>query len=525
MIDIRVLLVEYSLGNHEGLKEGFTKSLRSVGYSPIIEIAISIDNALDKIKTEDIDLLITDLTFNVSFSVGLDFIKKAKHTKPDICIVACSSGAPSIDQIRANQPSFDVFVPKRVVHSAHGTELEELGQDIKNNLGKLSGLTIQFGTGSISDLRVSGLPITLHELRSLIGQVLADLEQVSTPFKPSVATLTSIAGGYSGSLVLLLELSSTPNEIAYVKTVLKISEYEWASDEASNFNKYVKWLLPFNKRVELVGVGRTKHFGAVAYTFVFGDETSIGNLTDLIELNDTTAVESYIDIIFDDELVHFYNATRIESSQRAGEHYRERYFPDDKIDLSDRIMKEVVLRNFGGEQKANDYLVHGELYPDPMKYIFSGLDKTFHLSVIHGDFNSNNIMCADKSRVAYIDFQDTGPGHVLQDVMALECSFRLNWKGNEPLEKQATIELLEMELGLYNSPSTFSNPDDYTKICSYLRNVAKLRFSALEDWEYPYSAMALSLKLLRLPDLSETQKCRLVACALVSAGKYSEIVS
>lgn len=523
LIPIRLLLCEPSAIHHEGLTEGFSAALKESGYQATVQVCRKIDQALDMLAANEFEILATDLSFGKHMATGLAFIRKAKSSHPDLCVVACSSGAPTVEEVRANQPSFDLFIPKHVILNPRTGEIDEIGDKIHERLDRLVGIALRIDRPDVEPLTVSGEPISEREIRSLVSQVLADLNHTRHPFRPVDVTFSPVSGGYSGSLVGTLALRGSHAPLKYVKTVIKISFRKWAKDELSNFKKYARWMLPFNKRVELVGEGRTSKFGAVGYAFVFGGEESFYNLTSLIKAQNVDEVQTFIDIIFDDELVNFYNSTRLNSEINAGQHYRERYFPDSRMDETQSAFTRIVQQKFGGSIESTKIKIGNESFTDPFRVIFSGRAKKFSLSICHGDLNSDNIICASPSRVAYIDFQDTGPGHLVQDFAALESSIRLNWNKEETLGRGGAAALLKRELAIARRPGRVGQKAGYDKLCVYVRSLARARFASLEDWEYPYSIGALSLKLMRVRGLNETQLCRLAACALVATRQLEEL--
>lgn len=525
MRQIRVLICEFSVVHHQNLKNGFASAFANAGFEADIRISSDIDDAFDQISRFAYEVLVTDLSFNEHLTVGLTFIKKIKEEYPELFVVACSSSAPTYDDTRTMQQSFDLFVPKRVVLTPANDDLLKLGALLKHSIHQLCGFDIDVEGTSISSLAISGQAVPERDIRSLVSQIFGDLSSTASQFQPVKVKLRPITGGYSGSLVTIAELQGEDPALQYVKTVIKFSLVDWATDEATNFKQYAKWMLPFNKRIELVGEGRTKNYGAVAYAFVFGGESEIFNLTEVIESGDIEGLNNYLGVIFDEELINFYNSTSLKSDAFAGQHYRSRYFPDSKMAATEEKFTSTVLRDFKANRSGNGFEIDGEEYPDPFRVIFSGIQKAFTLSVCHGDFNSNNIICADSDRVAYIDFQDTGPGHILQDFAALEHSIRLNWrKKNLDLNKrQKPLDLIKLEKQVLGVLPLRGSLDGYQRRCVALRKLAEQRFPNLEEWEYPFAAGALALKLLRLPGLTNSQKRRLAACVLVSTKKVDEL--
>jgi hypothetical protein len=63
-------------------------------------------------------------------------------------------------------------------------------------------------------------------------------------------------------------LETKKSNILSVPAVLKVSKREFAEKAITNYQRYVKWGVPYLWRVDVLGTGFNKHFGAIAYSFV-----------------------------------------------------------------------------------------------------------------------------------------------------------------------------------------------------------------------------------------------------------------
>jgi hypothetical protein len=122
----------------------------------------------------------------------------------------------------------------------------------------------------------------------------------------------------------------------------------------------------------------------------------------------------------------------------------------------------------------------------------------------HGDLNEHNILVTDDHHAWLIDFYRTGTGHILRDMIELECAIKFSLAGIVDLAAQQKLE--ETLLGqarLAQSPHT---PSDlpYAKAMEaifYLRKLAS-DFTDQDMREY-FSALLLhTLYLLSLVLLS-----------------------
>ena len=64
--------------------------------------------------------------------------------------------------------------------------------------------------------------------------------------------------------------------IICVPSVVKVSERAYAEQELENYHRFVKWGLPYTWRVDLLGHGMSKGYGAIAYSFILSDLKKFG---------------------------------------------------------------------------------------------------------------------------------------------------------------------------------------------------------------------------------------------------------
>ena len=70
----------------------------------------------------------------------------------------------------------------------------------------------------------------------------------------------------------------------------------------------------------------------------------------------------------------------------------------------------------------------------PHSFLLGVLRGEFTSYICHGDLNSNNILISDNNDIVFIDFQNTGCGHVFEDFVVFESCLRLYSNNNMELE-------------------------------------------------------------------------------------------
>ena len=136
---------------------------------------------------------------------------------------------------------------------------------------------------------------------------------------------------------------------------------------------------------------------------------------------------------------------------------------------------------------------------------------SFSSCICHGDLNSNNVMVAENDQAIFIDFQETGRGHVFEDFVTMEASVRL-YHGDDALKGQ---RLLDAERAIRDGEDVagLSGPQ---KIASEIRRLARRNFPSESFATYYYASAAFNFRLLRIANLSPGQTERAVAAVLAA---------
>ena len=172
---------------------------------------------------------------------------------------------------------------------------------------------------------------------------------------------------------------------------------------------------------------------------------------------------------------------------------------------------------------SNEIKISGKAYTAPERALFSSFRLGGTTTICHGDLNSNNVIVPLRGRgITFIDFQDTGRGHVFEDFVALESSVRLYFKV-DATARLTLDQLIDAEKALLESPtkgrSPTPSPLPYESLVQRIRESARAVFPDVEDIEYVYALAAFHYRLIRIKELSLPQKTRLLGCMFASIDK------
>jgi hypothetical protein len=136
-------------------------------------------------------------------------------------------------------------------------------------------------------------------------------------------------------------------------------------------------------------------------------------------------------------------------------------------------------------------------------------------------------------RFIFIDFQDTGRGHVFQDFVAFESSVRMNYgrdgsyiyaaKGEEDVaNKQLSPQQFlqwECQLARLVAGTELNEGPQLFRLIAQIRSMARRNFPT-EDWNtYLYASAIHHFRLLRLGGNDEHQQGRLTAAVIASLNE------
>lgn len=307
------------------------------------------------------------------------------------------------------------------------------------------------------DYRGKNRPISPEELESLVSQVCYTGGSIGENIIEEVK-LEPLLGGKSEAAVTVLSVRNKFGAFQ-VPAVLKLMRREAAYQEAHNHAKYVKWVLPYRWRVDVIGKGFTADFGAVCYSFAHGGAGKPETLDKLIGEGQFDRVRKVMEQVFDPGKQAWYSQSSPNGSEKialnvflggcapyfvpsADEIARERQVRDyvKRIEAYDNV--ELLGEESSGRVRIGEHdFATGSLVSQFLA-IREIADTVMCLS--HGDLNAANILVPEGSNeFSFIDFQHTGYHHRARDFCSLEGSIRTRLP---PEGAEEFVELIELEV-------------------------------------------------------------------------------
>ena len=414
---------------------------------------------------------------------GLRIISEAKPEHPDTVFCLLSREKIEIRQFGLRTPNPDLIVSKVFLGAkedgyrtyVRDIVLKSIHRSFIEDIEWMGAFDEIFRMLKAKD--AERRPISPHEVKSILEQVTFAGDITSPANQYDRMKVWPMPGGYSGAVVLKFVLQR--GRIDRVFGVLKLSPIESAEQELLNYNRYVKWTLPYTWRVELLGTARTEKFGGMCYSFVFDGQGEPRAATEYFREGDSSVIEAMQETVFNSEKKTWYSDVRA-TGQDASEYFSSPpFFREAKqVEAREKALTERLSNAFPAEIVSLEEaaLKVGEIeVPRPSHLIFTNTLGEVTECICHGDLNGNNVMFEKNSgALSFIDFQSTGYHNIFRDFVSFESSVRLDWR-ECPNEPNSLRDYVAFEQALITRASASVLPE-YVTQCGQVRHAAFANF-------------------------------------------------
>jgi len=451
--------------------------VRKIGFEPVIALYDEIEKLEPHLNTRP-HIVIVDNVFGSENNKGVAFIAKEKVRFPDIVFVLLTGNTFNVEQLGFRLPNPDVIATK--AHMPNQKYQSYLAQEIFSHLSRYPIAAVS--TEESEPYKIGNFEIDTTELQSLVEQSIFEAGLVIEQEVPQ-ARLKRLSGGYSGAIVLELSLTGK-TRWSGIPTVVKIAPRDWIDSEINAFQTFVRWQLPHTLRVDIVGKGTTRYFGAVCYAFVLAGEMKSQSTTQALSRQNSRVVKRVLKDLLEAKSTGWYNPIKSESIDLTPYLANRREFDGSKDGIREERFSrslDIVSKNDGLNffQLDGGYKIEDITIRSPRRAIFQHEWGQVVECFCHGDLNSNNVMTNSAiTRLGLIDFSDSGRNHVFRDFVSFEASVRLEWGLDEDEPAVLFTELLTAEKGLYDLNSArFGFAPSYIDQVRLIRAAAFKRFS------------------------------------------------
>ena len=512
---VKVVLLEPNQTDFQWISDRIRSLLDALGMGVDIRPANAQLGRPEAIFDQEVvDIFVTDISLGTRSSFqGLDFIQLVKSKWPDIFAIAITSSELTFRQAAARIPTFDLLIHKAYLNDEEYSKhlAKQLGERFRRNVN----VELDEDLSSLSAAHQRGQQRIA--LERVLRAVTFGSHSASADASVTRVVLKPLEGGFSRSKVYRMS-SFGPNGVQFMNAVLKLSDPRHAQREIENYLSFVKWYLPYTWRVELVGTSMTNQFGALCYSFAYNDDIPFTSLADSIRRRNDQQIEAAMRMIFAPDHKRWYDANNVRDEVNIGRYYQGRWFTAKQRDpadsFRDALPEERVFRD------PNFVAINRYEYPWPSNFLFGRAHGDFKSCIRHGDLHAGNILVTASNDLSFIDFQETGRGHIFDDFVSLETSIRLDYGLNDPTKcTEDFFNLLENELLLARG---HENSLPYGSLVAQIREYAIGNFGSTDFSRYIYALAALSYRLIGKQIIPAGSKRRLAACVLASIRRLRD---
>ena len=333
--------------------------------------------------------------------------------------------------------------------------------------------------------------------------------------------LQPIRSGQSGAGVVKAEPIYGAKRGAPV--IVKFGKRDKIEAEHRNYNDYIERFINYQASTQL-GYVSGRVMGAIAYSLVGAELDEVTALADYYPRASATDIQHMLDNLIQHTCSRWYENRE---QPRRTRNLVELYQTGLHIHTWDEIWQGMA-----------------RVYPqiDAPTLTFPGVDGEFRnpkrwlddrryevylpvwLATTHGDLNEHNILVTADHRTWLIDFYRTGSGHILRDLVELECAIKFNLAGVTDLASCQRFEAALLQQTRLDQPIALPADAPAPKALAVIAHLRALGsdFAGPGMREYNtalllHTLYMLSLNFLYGPDPSGRTRVLLSAAMLASA--------
>jgi hypothetical protein len=505
----------------EDITRGIEQLFSLLGGKANVRHVKGAEEVVSDARNGRLDVFACDLSLNTTEPLGLGVLSEVKEKCPGLFTMAVSGGNADILDIELAPRRFDLFVPKVAI----------TGRAFDKKPNYVRRLTERFRYSAVRSFSLQNKileipsisPPERWELLDLLRQIFSYRLPVEASAIISDVELRQLGGGRSASYVFELSASMGADKRVILPTILKFSKIKDYLEEVGRYEAFVKWTLPHQMRVDVLGAASSIDWGVVAYSFAHG-ERGLQTFRELLEVGDLKRASLVVQKLFAGGKAFWKGTKRDIPYENLPQRYFSRFYQQSAEWFNEDLQK---IRSWAKTdapflQIGNaGWKLVGREFPSWIRFLQTGTveraaDQIW--SIVHGDLNPGNIILSPLDDVALIDFRDTGIGHCYEDAITMEAAIRAAWPWrSKAMDEKAVIEILGVESELTPAGTFVVRPEEGWELIDQLRSNVTRIFGPQLPADYFYGLSYYCFRLLRVATLSNIAKLRLVVCGLCAA--------
>lgn len=380
---------------------------------------------------------------------GMNFLRElADHGQTDPMKVVMLSGFGTSEQMREALVELGVidFINKgkfdyqkfseglgNVIRDQVNLNLDILWQGGLDLSKQMLGIKVANERLNVKTSSPEHLERMQEELEDLICRLFLDAERV---------ILEPLTRGRSGAGILLAR-PHYGNRGAGEPLIVKYGDVDEILDEARRHGRFVKHFLGGSRYTAIETVRRTALLGGICYSLLGTNDDHFDSWHGFFDTADDDQIRQVLDELFTKTCASWYSNADKPEPCNLTEEYRE-LLSFTRENLTEARQKKLT--GVKGQHKVQFRSLEGNrLFRDPIPVVDRGFIFNTCRCVNHGDLSPTNLLIDRNQMPWLIDFQRTGKGYFLRDLVQLDAATRIFLL----LPEDATLdERLEMEEAL-----------------------------------------------------------------------------
>jgi CheY-like chemotaxis protein len=338
--------------------------------------------------------------------------------------------------------------------------------------------------------------------------------------------------GQSGTGVLLVRpfyLTGAGHEV-----IVKVGDFRKIEEEFQSFQRYVQPFLGGARSTSVLQLRRTTHLGGIVYSLLGASTDPLIDFGEFYQRSMPAQIKESLDRLFRETCGIWYASRSPLQPVNLTEEY-QRYFGYGTEKL-EQVLSDQLKGVQGKQHLQFSGLAGTRTFPNPILATTNlGLVRPTYICTTHGDFNSHNLLVDQLGYIWLIDFQGTGPNHILRDVAMLDSvvRFQLLMANEASLEDRLSMEEALNKIDRFSQidqlPGSFSTPNE-AQIKAYatvvhLRTIARrlVDQNPTDDMsEYYIALLYHALNTIRFSNLHPVQREHALMAASLLISKLGQ---
>ncbi|HKF38423.1 MAG TPA: response regulator, partial [Ktedonobacteraceae bacterium] len=262
---------------------------------------------------------------------------------------------------------------------------------------------------------------SIHHDSPLRSQVVLELEDLfcrlfsqakSVRVRPSTA-------GWSGTGVLRVQPFYPTGGGGY-EVIVKFGDFRKIEEEYRNFSEYVQPFLGGERNTTINHMRRTPNLAGITYSLLGTTNDQVVDFGEFYRHADSSQIKEALGQLFWHTCKAWYASRgQLELVDLTADYQRLFSYPLGMIEHVLSKQQNIWVRD---DQKLSfKSLAGNRAFTNPLPVI-DGLSLVYptYCCITHGDFNHHNLLVDGGGNMWLVDFQGTGPGHILRDVASLD---------------------------------------------------------------------------------------------------------